>query len=241
MVDNILMNSFSFGIHAYTQGGNINNLYIEGNTSVNHGVIAGEAKANILIGGGTVAQNPTLLNNYSYYSPAVGGRAADLNYGSGCNGPTINNNYLIGSGSLWLKCTNILALTGNTFYGSIIGFSSTQYPSNTYQLTRPSGIKVFVRPNKYEQGRANVTIYNWDGANTINVNLSTTGLLSGQNYEIRDAQNYFGAPVAQGTYNPTSPTVALPMAGLTAATPIGMAAQAHTSSEFGAFVVLPRR
>ena len=41
------------------------------------------------------------------------------------------------------------------------------FANNTYYSARPTGTKVFVRPNKYEPGRANITIYNWDKAATV--------------------------------------------------------------------------
>ena len=49
-------------------------------------------------------------------------------------------------------------------------------------------------------GRANIAIYNWDRLPSVNVDLSTAGLGIGQSFEIRDVQNYFGAPVVRTTY-----------------------------------------
>ena len=63
-------------------------------------------------------------------------------------------------------------MTGNTLYGSISGFQSSEFPANTYASSRPTGVKVFVRPNHYEPGRANITIYNWDKAATVDVSLA---------------------------------------------------------------------
>jgi hypothetical protein len=243
IVDNILFNGLSFGIHAYTEGGHLDNLYIEGNTAFNHGVPVDDAKANILIGGNSVALNPTLLNNFSYYSGDQG-RAVDINYREGCDRPTVNNNYLVGGTALGLGCTNVLSVTGNTFYGGIDGFTQALYPYNTYLPTRPiTGLQVFVRPNQYEAGRANITIFNWSRSSAVSINLSTAGLTSGQSYEIRNAQNYLGAPVYSGIYNASSPTISLSMTSPQAtavASPVGMATPASTLPEFGVFVVVPR-
>jgi hypothetical protein len=125
-------------------------------------------------------------------------------------------------------------MTGNTFYGSISGFTQSQYPSNTYYSSRPTGVKVFIRPNQYESGRANITIYNWDLVSSVNVDLSGV-LSSGQGYEIHNAHDFFGAPVVTGTY--TGATIAIPMTGLSVAAPVDWAAPLPTGPEFGAFIV----
>jgi hypothetical protein len=48
---------------------------------------------------------------------------------------------------------------------------------------RPVGTKVFVVPNKYEKGRANVGVFNWDGRSEVGVDLSTV-LTKGQHFRI---------------------------------------------------------
>ena len=78
----------------------------------------------------------------------------------------------------------------------------------------------------------------------MSVNLSTSGLVNGQNYEIRNAQNYFGPPVLAGTYNSASPVVSIPMtsaASLAIAQPFGidLAPRTTTLPEFGVFVIVP--
>jgi hypothetical protein len=94
---------------------------------------------------------------------------------------------------------------------------------------------VYIQPNKYEAKRANLTIYNWDLASTVSVNLSSV-LNPGDQYVIQDAQNFYGPPVASGTYS-GSP-VSIKMTGLSKAAPVGFAAPAHTAPQFGTFVVL---
>ena len=65
--------------------------------------------------------------------------------------------------------------------------------------TRPAGVNVFVRPNRYEAGRANIVIYNWDLRDRVPVDVSSV-LSPGAQFEIRDAQNYFAEPVLRGVY-----------------------------------------
>lgn len=113
-------------------------------------------------------------------------------------------------------------------------------PHSTYSDAKPPTNHVVVRPNTYEKGRSNVTIFNWEGLSTVSVDLSATGLATGQSYLVKDAQDFFGPPIFEGSYD--GGTIAIPMTGVTAAQPIGIVPKAyvHTSSAFGAFVVLPR-
>jgi hypothetical protein len=104
----------------------------------------------------------------------------------------------------------------------------------------PSGPVVFVRPNKYEPGRANIIVYNWDLAKKVRVDLSSTGLKVGDHFEIRDAENYLADPIVTGQYDGS--TVRIPMKHLVAASPIGNATliSPHTAPQFGVFVVVPQ-
>jgi hypothetical protein len=91
---------------------------------------------------------------------------------------------------------------------------------------RPVGTKVFVRPNRYEPGRANVTVYNWDLKSDIEVDLHEV-LMLGAPYEVRNVLDYYGDPVAAGTYSGTP--VKLPMTDTSTG-----------PDEFNAFVVFSR-
>ncbi|MBK6797923.1 MAG: hypothetical protein IPG76_14410 [Acidobacteria bacterium] len=86
-----------------------------------------------------------------------------------------------------------------------------------------TGSNVFVRPNKYESGRANIAVYNWDLKDKVDVDVSNV-LKIGSRYEVRNAQNFYGTPVLTGVYD--GKTLALPMSGT------------KTGPEFNAFVVL---
>ena len=101
---------------------------------------------------------------------------------------------------------------------------------------RPSGTKVFVRSNKYEVGRGHIIVFNWDLNDSVKLDISTLGLHIGERYEVRDAQNYFGAPVASGTYE--GQEIRLPMKLAEVTRPIGTVERipTHTAPEFAAFV-----
>jgi len=100
----------------------------------------------------------------------------------------------------------------------------------------PSAPQVFVRPNRYESGRATVVIYNWPLQSAVAVDLS--GIVRvGNRYEVRNVQNIFGAPVASGTYG--GGTISIPMGGVAPPQPIGGSFQPlhQTGPNFDVFVV----
>jgi hypothetical protein len=179
-----------------------------------------------------VATNPNLANNSTYNSVHNG--INNLGYSAGCTNATLTDNYLESGTALTMNnCTDV-TMNSNTFYGSAVGFTQSQFPNNTYYSSRPTGLKVFIRPNAYEAGRANITIFNWDLQSTVGVDLSSV-LSTGSYFEVHDAQNFFGPPVLTGTFDGTA--VAFPMTGLTPATPIGVAAPPPTGPEFNAFIL----
>lgn len=94
---------------------------------------------------------------------------------------------------------------------------------------------VVVRPNRYERGRANIAIVNWSAAPVVAVDVS--GVLSpGDRYEVRNVQDIFGAPVAEGTFTgaplllPTGGVQPVPAAGRPGVPP-------RTGPDFDVFVV----
>jgi hypothetical protein len=108
--------------------------------------------------------------------------------------------------------------------------------SQTASNSRPNGVQIFVRPNRYEAGRANIVVYNWDLKDQVAVDVSSV-LTIGNSFEIRDAQNYFAEPVLRGTYK--GGPVLLPMKLSAITVPIGNVERfpRHTAPEFGVFVL----
>ena len=45
-----------------------------------------------------------------------------------------------------------------------------------------------MRPNQHEAGRANITVYNWSHASTVDADVSAV-LQTGDTYEVHNAQN----------------------------------------------------
>jgi hypothetical protein len=81
-------------------------------------------------------------------------------------------------------------------------------------------------------------VFNWARASTATVDL--TGVLPvGASYEIRNGQDYLGAPVLSGTFDGN--LVTLPMTGLSVARPIGFTfTPPATGPDFNVFVVIKR-
>jgi hypothetical protein len=100
----------------------------------------------------------------------------------------------------------------------------------------PREARVFVRPNAYEAGRANIVVYNWGRAARVDVDVS--GVLAvGDRYAVMNVQDFYGAPVAQGTY--AGGTLALPMAGVAPPRPVGTTpgAAPRTGPAFDVFIL----
>lgn len=67
-----------------------------------------------------------------------------------------------------------------------------------------------IRPNKYQKGRANVIVYVSGTSNvfdSVQVDLSKTGLADGQGYEIKNAFDYFGESIVLGVYFASTPII----------------------------------
>ena len=112
---------------------------------------------------------------------------------------------------------------------------------SSFTAGRPSGVRVIVRPNAYSSGRANVVVMNWDQRPEASVDLGSIGLHMGQEFEIRDAQDFFGAPVVRATFTGSPITIPIRARGSVGAVGNVPAAVPHTAPQFAVFVVLPSR
>ena len=107
-----------------------------------------------------------------------------------------------------------------------------------YTLGLPTGTHVFVRPNRYQPGRAHIAVFNWGGAASVDVDVD--GVLPvGARFELRNAQDYFGPPVLAGTYSGRA--LRVPTTNLTTATPTGLdRGPAPTGPVFNVFVLIQK-
>jgi hypothetical protein len=278
--NNIAYNSFAENIQGFGSAPAISHLHFVGNTAFNAGMNNERTANMTLGGGSAQHEDILFDTNVVYQAlntPKDNTGYNDMEpswNGQQGRDLTMRNNFWIGAtpsvyGTLYLKNWQTVNFQGNTIVGQLayaagtLGtwngsgnryFNShapagTNDNSPTY-ASNPTGLDVVIRPNKYEPGRANITVMNWDKKASVTVNLATAGLTDGTAYEIRDAQNFWGAPVLSGTYRAGNPVVSLPMSGTSATVSkiMGIAAPglslpptpAHTSEEFGAFIIVPK-
>ena len=217
IADNIIFNQYSHGIIALSAPpGRVDNIAMVGNVLFNNGLPGRSGLArDIFVSGPEPAMNLVLRDNATY-----GGAQTYIGHGNGCTNAVVTGNYFVGSTPLLLeKCT--ASVKDNHLHGQYgISALNQQYPQNTYYTDRPKGVAVRYRRNSHEPGRAHVIVYNWDKHPAVTVDLAEAGVNRGEQYEIRDAQNYYGEPlVARTLVGDTK--VNFPMERLSTAAPIG--------------------
>jgi hypothetical protein len=110
--------------------------------------------------------------------------------------------------------------------------------NSAFAKGRPGELRVIVRPNALEAGRAHVVVLNPRRQEVVEVDLS--GVLAvGKAFRMVSAKDVFGPALAAGTYDGLP--VRLPMVAVRPPPPVGMpdAQVPATEPEFGAYVVLP--
>jgi len=251
--DSVVFQHYRQGLQGFGSFSNVfSNFHVEGNVFFNNGIGADGLHRNIMFGNSNSDHvNNTFRANYSYY-PTAGGPGTNMFGGDGgCSNLTLEDNvFSHGTNRLAIElndCVNA-QVSGNAFYGSTLPkvggavqsdaeFRST-FPANEYfsdTLGAPSGIQVFVRPNRFEGGRAHIVIYNWDLSNAVDVDVSSLGLLD-DDVTLRNIQDYYGATQALAV---NAGTLSVPMQGWTTAIPIGytLGSLPATLPQFGVFVV----
>jgi hypothetical protein len=206
---------------------------------------------NLMIGYSTFAnQDVTMQNNY-----AVGGQYV-LSTGTWSR-VTASGNQLVGSGRVVDVRDTLLggySWSSNSYgrdpLASAWAYRGTDYSFASWKANTGLGVtdlvasgtpgtpKVFVRPNAHEPGRAMIVVYNWGNASSVTADLS--GVLAvGARYEVRNVQNWFGTPVASGTY--AGGAISIPMGGVAPPAVVGGAPHMppQTGPDFDVFVVRP--
>ena len=109
---------------------------------------------------------------------------------------------------------------------------------STFTKGAPSNLRVIVRPNAHEPGRAHLAVLNPAKLTEVEVDLSRV-LTSGQKFRIVSVKDFFGKSLASGVYD--GRPVRVPMKPITPPPPVGMpnAELPVTEPQFAAFVVLP--
>lgn len=238
---NVLFFGFSFGVHAYTEGGSIQGFDIVENVWFRTGASVpgeGDYTDGCLVGGlQPVAR--ALLQGNSSWAPAINARGLQLGYGSTVENEdvTLTDNYLvgrIGANGSWQQGT----ITGNTVHGELVGINPTDYPNNTWSSELPTGQRVVLRVNDYDPSRAELIAYDWSASGAVSVDLSNVVPLGGS-YEIRSVLDPWGTPVASGSYQ--GGEVSVPLGTVTAPDPLGLSGAISGADDpgasFGVFLV----
>jgi hypothetical protein len=243
--DNVLFYAFGFGLHGYsdtddhfTQGYDIIGNVWFGNGAATMGA-ASKLYDGCLVGhnGTHPAARVTLRENMGWAPNSVE-RDVRLGWAAPNEDAHLFDNYLVGT-TVFQPSWQSVEMTGNTFYGSVDGLGTGAYPDNGYVAARPTGAQIFVRPNEFEPGRAHVVVYNWDLADSVEVDLSAA-LQPGSRFELRHVHDLLGPPVLAGTYD-GSP-VSIPMTEVPPPDPIGYAGAIDPTEtprkELGVFLLL---
>jgi hypothetical protein len=253
LTDNIIFNQYATGIHAYGSAeAYLDNMELEGNVLFNNGTLGGRYDRNILIGGGRVAHHPVLVGNHAFYSSGREFRSGQNNVGylAGCTDLDAHDNYFTaGDFGFALEMVNCNGtMRNNLFVGELRAVEDKtlvaaaalkqRYPDNTY-IDQPRDAQVFVRPNRWQQGRAHVIVYNPAKHERVSVDLSSAGLKNGDRFQLIDVQNYFDDPIVSDVY--TGAPVSVPVSGLSPAVPIGddVRTPPHTAPEFVVLLLTP--
>ena len=218
-----------------------------------HGVLG----YNMVFGYGSGVDNGRILNNYFVGGGGIGLELTDVTnvtatgnkfYTANSSGVNIqssqapyavNNNTYYGTSSTAGEFGNVTVHENQTFSQ---WKSSTGFDAASTIISNALPDTVIVRPNAYQQGRANVIVFVPSGAASISVNLSAAGLAAGQLFTIQNAFNFNGLPLISAAFNPASPIVSIPLTGLTTsvATPLGASyTPSTTSPQMTVFVVVP--
>lgn len=187
--------------------------YFQNITALNNKIIAGS-----LSGGGYQGQAITIVE------PAL---IVAWNF---------NNNEYHYTGALPLYFTNVEGVAHYSFpQWQALGYDA----ASTYDEILPVVNEIFVYPNDYaatECRKGFIVIWNWEGLNTVSVDLSTLGLVNGTTYRWRQAQD----PLTDiGTFVYGGINVNFSMIGHTVALPIGFTEELITNQFplFGCFII----
>jgi hypothetical protein len=252
IADNIVFSNFRHGLQLVeeVEPNKLDGIILEGNILFQNGRFFQpniDNARNVIVGGlnnGSQVTNLVVRDNYTYYDHVSGSGAESANFGGWLGGfGSIVNNYFMGGNPLQLGYGDTFfasPMTGNSLWGAYSSNLPFMAPDNTYHATsKPTGVRVFVRPNQYEPGRAHIAVYNWAHQPQVSADIAAAGLQNGDGYEIRDAWNFYGPPIATGTYQGSPVTI--PMTLTTIAPPYGndlTYLPVHSAPEFGAFVLL---
>jgi hypothetical protein len=193
--DCIMTGGYSYTMHAYgSSKAYVDNFLIEGNIAYGGGLF--------LVGGGRASKNIRVLNNYLYN---VGMRIGyNAPYNEDC---VIHDNVIVNNG-IEIKSYREGDVRNNLVVnGDIRAINCPELAKGpvvkeenqvvTAKNLQSKGHLVVLRPNKYDSNRANLAIYNWNRALTVQIDVSSF-LKDGEKFALKDPKHFFGDPVHWG-------------------------------------------
>ena len=237
--DNIIFSEFSHGVHVFSSDDLLQNFWVQGNIAFDNGAPSKTTSyaTNYRIGAGqSIPKKVTFAENIGYFSPRLAGGDSQLGSPTGCRQLTVLKNLLIATNGISLikppACTD-LTFDNNTLIGAVQGFEQNSY---SFQNSLGGETQVFIRPNRYEAGRAHIVVINPKGSDIVELDLSSV-LRPGSTFEIRDVQDLFGATVAGGQYSGQRVPVPMNRTGVTPLVGNAPVPRVHTDRMFGVFLL----
>lgn len=138
-------NNFGWGIHAYTEDGTINNLLFVENVMFQTGGLDPNRDNPTYLLGGDVSATTSLWDGNCAYGPGM------QFYGKGAVNVTFKNNYIP---------------------GGVTGIVEYALDENNVISAPENGTHIRLYPDDYTPERAYLAIYNWDGLDTVTVDVS---------------------------------------------------------------------
>jgi hypothetical protein len=111
-------------------------------------------------------------------------------------------------------------------------------PRNAYYLWSKKPMPknaVLIRPNLYDSDRFHIVIYNYQGLDSVRLDVSDLNWKAGDTYELRSVQDYF-RDIMKGTYSGNG-SISVKMNGHTVMKPTDWRTPDSTFPEFGVFVL----
>ncbi|MBA4148118.1 MAG: right-handed parallel beta-helix repeat-containing protein [Verrucomicrobia bacterium] len=233
--ENLFFANYGLGVQATANQDGVDNISFEGNAIFSNGILARKHQGNLLIGSVVgLARNPVLISNFIF--DAFGSSSdSNIGYSGGSTSAVVVGNYFQTS-VYFSQHSEGMILISNTFLSGTTFLDRTNHPNNIFMEKLPLNMVVKVRTNKYEPGRATIIVYNWENQESIGVDLGSF-LPLGTPFAVRNAQNFRGPPLLNGTFE--GELIYLPLRNLPVAKPIGINAPASTSPAFNIFIIQP--
>ena len=242
LTNNIVFFGFQTGFHPYsTKTAPLNNFTIENNVWFLAGASDprdNQQKTNLIVETQAGIKDMIIKNNKGYSQVNRGSSIHARNFQGNVE---VKDNYLAERLEVYGDWDPI-PFTNNTIYGNINDADNSLIPdaSNTLSTSKPtSGNKVFVDANGVDKRRGRVTIYNYDNADSVDVDLGSI-LKNGEAYRVHSVMGLFQDALLTGVYT-AGEIISIPMGTIDPpqpnGNPNGIDSDDGPKKKFGVFIV----